>query len=246
MKKAVLLSLLSILSLNFILNKALSAQVSYESENGFYELKEIFDRLNGPDYNLMNGRLSDLPYSSDSHPYFNTESYRSGSLLLNGEAYNSVLINYDIYDQQVILQVPGWISGLNNKVVLNRELIDCFTIDGRTFRLMSFPETGSSFFQVMSSGEISFYLLWTKKLYRSSSSINARLKYLKQSRRIYLQKDDQLFHVKNKSSFISIFDEAYQKEIKGFLRREKIRFRNASDEKLGDLMNFCVELINSG
>jgi hypothetical protein len=244
-KKTVLLYLLSILSLNFFLNKELSAQHINISEKGFYELKEIFDYLNGPDYMLLNGRQYDLPYSSNSHPYFNTDRYRHGSLLLNGEAYDSILINYDIYDQQVILQVPGWISDLNNKVVLNREKINHFQIDGLMFRKMSFPETGTSFFQIMYSGEISCYLLWTKKLYRSSTSINARYKYLKQSREIYLQKEDQLFHVKNKSSFTSIFDEAYRKDIKEFLRQEKIRFRNASDEKLGELMNFCIELIHS-
>ena len=246
MKKAVYLFLLSILSLNFFLSKALTAQSTYISENEYYELKEIFDYLNGPDYNLLNGRLSDFPYSIDSHPYFNTDSYRHGSLLLNGEAYDNVLINYDIYDQQVILQLSEWISGLNNKVVLNRELIDYFEIDGLMFRLMSSPETRTSFFQVISTGEISCYLLWTKKLYRSSTSVNARYKYLKQSRTVYLQKEDQLFHVKNKSSFASIFDEAYREEIKGYLRREKIRFRNDSDEKLGDLMDYCMELTNGG
>ena len=246
MKKAVFLILLSILSLNFLLSEALKAQIAYISENEFLELKEIFDYLNGPDYNLLNGRLSDFPYSIDSHPYFNTDSYRYGSLLLNGEAYDSVLINYDINDQQVILELDGWISGLNNKLVLNRELIDYFKIDGLTFRLISTPETGTSFFQVISTGEISCYLHWTKNLYRSSTSVNARYKYLKQSRRIYLQKGDQLFLVKNKSSFTRIFDEAYQEEIKGYLRREKIRFRNESDEKLGDLMDFCAGLINGG
>jgi hypothetical protein len=234
------------LSLNFFLNRALSAQANYVSEKEFYELKEIFDQLNGPDYNLLNGRQYYLPNAGTSHPYFNTDRYRPGSLLLNGEVYDSVTINYDIHDQQVILQVPSWVSGLNNKIVLNRELIDCFKIEGKTFHLMSFPETGTSFFQVLSSGEISCYLLWKKKLYRSSSSSNARLKYLKQSRSIYLQKEDQLFHVKKKSSFTSLFDEAYQKEIKGYLRQEKIRFRNVSDDTLGDLMNYCVELINGG
>jgi len=216
------------------------------SETGFYELKEVFDYLNGPDYNLLNGRQYDRLNSGESHPFFNTDLYRPGSLLLNGTAYDGVLINYDIYDQQVILQVPGWISDLNNKVVLNREMIDHFQIDGLMFRKMSSPETGTSFFQGMFSGEISCYLRWTKKLYRSSTSSNARIKYLKQSREIYLQKEGQLFHVKNKSSFTRIFDEAYRKEIKAFLRREKIRFSSASEEKLGELMNFCIELIHNG
>ena len=221
------------------------AQHRDASEKGFYELKEHFDQLNGPDYTLLNGRQYNLPYTGTSHPYFNSERYRSGSIMLNGEGYDSVLINYDIYDQQLILQVPGNISGQYMKVVLNRELIDHFKIDGRMFRLMAFPETGTSFFQLVSSGDISCLLHWKKKLYRSPSSGITGNKYLKQSRTIYLQKEDQLFPVNNRSSFTAIFDEAYREEIKGFLRREKIRFRSASEKKLGELMNFCIELIHN-
>jgi hypothetical protein len=246
MKKTVLLFLLTNLSLNLFLNEALSAQPAYVSEKEFYELKENFDHLNGPDYNLLNGRQYDLLNSGESHPYFNTDRYRSGSLLLNGEAYDSVTINYDIFDQQVILQYPGSISGQDLKVILNRELIDYFKIDGETFRKMSLPETGSSFFQVVSSGDISCFLRWEKRLNRSIYSGNTSYKYSKQSREIYLQKGGELYAVRSRSSFTGMFDEAYRKEIKGFLRREKIRFRNASDEKLGDLMNFCIELIYSG
>ncbi len=245
MKKTVLLYLLSILSLNFFLNRPLSAQHIYVSEKGFYELKENFDHLNGPDYNLLNGRQYDLLNSGKSHPFFNTDRYRPGSLLLNGETYDSITINYDIFDQQLTLQYPGN-SGQDLKVVLNREMIDHFQIDGLTFRLMSFPETGSSFFQVLSSGDMSCFLLWKKTLSSSTLSGNTSYKYSKQSREVYLQREDRLYVVRSRSSFTSIYDEAYRKEIKEFLRREKIRFRNASDEKLGELMNFCIELINSG
>jgi hypothetical protein len=246
MKKTVLLVLLSILSLNFLLNKTLSAQPAYTSEKEFYQLKEHFDHLNGPDYNLLNGRQYELPYAGNSHPYFNTDLFRPGSLLLNGEAYDSVTINYDIFDQQLILQYPGSLSGHDLKVVLNRKSIDYFKIDGLTFRLMSFPETGNSFFQLVSSGNISCFLRWEKRLNRSTYTGNTSYKYSKQSREIYLQMEGQLYVVRNKSSFTGIFDEAYQEEIKGFLRREKIRFRNASDKELGRLMNFCMELIYNG
>ncbi len=245
MKKTVLLYLLSILSLNFFLNRPLSAQHIYVSEKGFYELKENFDHLNGPDYNLLNGRQYDLLNSGKSHPFFNTDRYRPGSLLLNGETYDSITINYDIFDQQLTLQYPGN-SGQDLKVVLNREMIDHFQIDGLTFRLMSFPETGSSFFQVLSSGDMSCFLLWKKTLSSSTLSGNTSYKYSKQSREVYLQREDRLYVVRSRSSFTSIYDEAYRKEIKEFLRREKIRFRNASDEKLGELMNFCIELMDSG
>lgn len=201
--------------------------------------------MNGPDYNLLNGRSYELPNSGTSHPYFNTDRYRPGSLLLNGEVYDSITINYDIFDQQVILQYPDT-SGPDLKVLLNREMIDRFSIDGRTFRLMSFPETGSSFFQVVNSGDLSFLLRWEKALYRSMVSGNTNYKYSRQSRQVWLQREGRLYAVTTRASFASIFDRAYRKEIKGFLHREKIRFKKASDEELGDLMNFCTGLIHGG
>ncbi len=228
-----------------MLNKALSAQYVNVSEQEFYELKEYFDRLNGLDYNLLNGREYEPLNSGSSHPYFNTDSYRSGSLLLNGEAYDNITINYDICDQQVILQYPGS-SGPDLKVVLNREMIDRFQIDGRTFRLRSFPETGTSFFQVLGSGDISCFLRWEKTLFRTTYSGNISYKYSKQSREIWLQREGRLYAVTTRSSFTRVFDEVYRKEIEEFLRQEKIRFRNTSDEKLGDLMNFCIGLIHGG
>lgn len=249
MRRAAFIFILSILSLSFFLSNALNAQVSHLEEQGFYELKEIFDQINVPDHNLLNGREYELPYAAVSHPYFNTDLYRPGSLLLNGEAYDKVPINYDIVDQQLILQVflqyPGSFFGQEIKVVLNTEFIDHFKIDGLTFRLMPFPETGSSFFQVVSSGDLGCFLLWKKKLHRTTYSGSTTYKYSKQSREVYLQSKGQLYMVRSRSSFTSLFDEAYQQEIKEFLRREKIRFRNASAEKLDDLMRFCIELINS-
>ena len=248
MRKAALILLLSILSLNFFLSSALSAQVSHAAEQGFYELKEIFDQGYVPDHNLLNGREYELPYAATSHPYFNTDLYRPGSLLLNGEAYESVPINYDIVDQQLILQVilqnPGSLFDREIKVVLNTEFIDHFKINGLMFRKIAFPETGSSFFQVVGSGDTGCFLLWKKTLHSSIYSGSTRYTYSKQSREIYLQKKGQLHLVRSRSSFTSLFDEKYQQEINEFLRREKIRFRNASAEELGDLMNFCIELTN--
>jgi hypothetical protein len=227
-----------------LLNKALSAQYTYVSENEFFELKEKFDQMNGPDYNLLNGRYYEVLNSGTSHPYFNTNRYRPGSLLLNGEAYDSITINYDIFDQQVILQHSG-ISGQITQVVLKRELIDRFTIDGLTFRHMSFPETGSSFFQVVSTGEISCFLRWEKTMTRSTVSGYTSYRYSKPSREVYVQSEGRLYAVRTSSSFASLFDEAYRKEIQEYLRREKIRFRNASDAELGALMNFCTGLMHS-
>jgi len=231
--------------LNFFFHGELGAQQTNPSDKDFYELKELFDQVNGPDYTLLNGRQYEVLNSGNTHPFFKTEQYRPGSVVLEGEAYEGVTINYDIHDQQLILQYPVN-SGQDLQIVLNRESIDRFQIDGLTFRRMPFPESGSAFFQVLYPGDLSCFLLWKKTLIRSTVSGTTRYTYSKQSREVYLQREGQLFQVKNASSFTGMFDDAYQKEIKAFLRREKIRFRDASEKELLELMNFCSNLIHGG
>ena len=75
---------------------------------------------------------------------------------------------------------------------------------------------------------------------------NVSYKYSKQSREVYVQKDGRLYLVKSRSSFTGIFEKAYRKEINEFLRLEKISFREASEKKLVELMDFCTRLIHSG
>lgn len=222
----------------------LNAQDTRISESEFHEIKAYFDHSIDPDFNLMNGREYHLLYSATSHPYFDSDRYRFGSAGIKGKDFEQIPINFDICNQQVILQDPGS-SGQVKQIVLNKEMVDYFILDGNMFRKMSFPETGTSFFQVVSEGEIACYLLWEKNLYRSTTSSTTPYKYSKQSRRIYIEKDSQLFYIRNRASFISVFDEANQNEISRFIRQEKIRFRSASGMNLDNLMKFCIGLQNT-
>ena len=169
----------------------LNAQVNDQSEKDFYLLKDYFNRSYGVDHNLLNGRQYHLVYSSVSHPFYNTDQYTAGSLLLNGVNYEDIPINYDIYKQELILQYTTY-SGQSRMLVLTRELIDRFTLEEKIFRRMSFPETGARFFQVVSSGEISCYIYWEKKLAYSPSSFSTSYNYNKASRRVYFFKSGQL------------------------------------------------------
>lgn len=204
-------------------------------------MRDYYNRSYGSDYNLLNGRQYNLLYSSVSHPFFNSDRYRPGTLVLNTASYAGIPINYDIYKQQVVLQYTTY-TGQPNQLVLNPELLDRFGLDGKEFIKLTFPGTGSSFYQVVRSGEISCYLHWEKKLFQSSTSSNTPYKYTKQFRKVYVVKEGQLFPVGNRASFTGLFDKVHEKEISRYLRREKIRLGKASDQSLGLLMDYCVSL----
>jgi hypothetical protein len=230
-----------IFCLNAWLITGLDAQVEPVSEKEFYETINYFEFASGPDYNLLNGRREEIPYSALSHPYFNSELCRPGSIRLHGEIYSGIPINYNIHDQEVVLQYHSN-TGLTRKIVLNQGFIDEFLLDGKTFRKMSFPSTGTRFFQVVCSGDLACYFYWEKKLFKTSSSFNTPYSYSKQSRLIYLYKTGQLYLIGNRSSFTGLFDQAQRIEIEHFLRQEKIRFRKISEEQMNRLIDFCKSL----
>lgn len=222
----------------FLVN-ALDAQVIFISKNDLFDIREYYDRSYGSDYNLLNGRLYDLPYSPNTHPFLDSDRFRPGSIRLSEEDYTGIPINYNIHDQQVVLQYLSN-SGFTRRLILNSELIESFQLDGKLFRKMTFPETGTMFFQVVRTGEISCYLYWEKKLNKTSSSFDTPYNYSKQTRRVYIYKKGQLYPISNRSSFTSLFNQAHMKEIELYLKREKIRFKSATEESLSDLIDFCT------
>jgi len=219
----------------------LNAQDRDKSEEEFYQVREYFDRSYGSDYNLLNGRKYYLLYSSVSHPFFGTDQYRTGNLLINGDNYYGALINYDIYKQQVILQYTSYL-GRAGQLILTGESIEEFTLDGKLFRRMEFPETGTRFFQIVHSGEVSCFISWEKDLVYSPSSNTTLYNFTSQSRQTYLLISGRLYPFRYKSSFTKIFDKQFNKEIRRYLRGHQIYLREASDEQLRELVNFCINL----
>ncbi len=218
----------------------LKAQDSDQTATGILQLKDYFDRSLGEDYNLRNGKKYTRFYINPvGHPFFNSDQFRKGSLLINGVRYEDVLINYDIYNQQVILQHTvhaGWIEQL----ILTVEFVDEFTLDGKLFRRMSFPETGTRFFQIVSTGELPCFLYWKKNMVLTTAPLSTH--FTSQSGKIYLLVSGRLNSIRTTSSFINIFGKQFRGEIKRYKRRHRINLRKVSDESLRQLIDYCISL----
>lgn len=231
--------LIGLLNLLFI---RLNAQDSDQTATEFYQLKDYFDHSYGADYNLLNGKkYYRLYFNTIGHPFFNEDQFTKGSLLINGVLYEDVLIKYDIYNKQVVLQRNGqW--GQIEQLILTKEFIDEFTLDGKLFRKMSFPETGTRFFQIVNTGEAPCFLLWGKTMSIEGATLITH--FTQQKGEIYLLVSDQLNLIRNISSLIEIFGKQNSREIRRFKRRHKVSFRKVSDESLRELVNYCVNLTN--
>ena len=220
----------------------LNAQESDQTATAFHQLKDYFDRFYGADYNLLNGKKYDRYYFNPvGHPFFNSDHFKEGSLLINGVRYEDVLIQYDICYQQVILQQIDH-KGRIEQLILTEEFIDEFTLDGKLFRRMSFPETGTRFFQIVNTDEVSCFLFWEKDISFELASLTTY--FSSQSGKKYLLVSGQLNSIRTTSSLIKIFGKQFRGEIKRYKRRHHILLRKVSDESLREFINYCVSLTN--
>ena len=147
------------------------AQTIYDSN--IHRWKKYFDQSYGPDYNLINGIKYLYLYSAViGHPFFGGTRFHIGSLVMANGEYQDIYLKYDIYNQNMILQYSPFTGG-TDQILLKNEFIHEFKIDGKLFRKYSFSETGTRFFQVVTSGKIYCLYQWEKDLNYSPTSVSS-------------------------------------------------------------------------
>ena len=124
--------------------------------------------------------------------------------------YQDIYLKYDIYNQDMILQYSPFAGG-TDQIYLKNEFIHEFKIDGKLFRKYSFPETGTRFYQVVTSGKTYCLYYWKKELnFSTLSSYN----FSPQKKESYIVKNSILYRFKSKKQFRKLFPVQHQKEIK--------------------------------
>ncbi len=212
------------------------------TDSNVLKWKSYFNQFYGADYNLINGiRYVNLYPSAEGHPFLGENSFYKGNLIINDLIYRDVEIKYDICNQEIILQYP-YFTGNPDKIILIKEFIDEFEMDGRLFRKYTFPETEPRFYQVVSRGNIYCLYYWKKDL-QKGSSVQSFYKYSPERKVSYLVIDNKLCSFSGRKSFIKLFPSQYHKKIIQYLKSNKMWIRNDTEIKIRQLMDFCNEII---
>jgi hypothetical protein len=218
------------------------SQYAAPTDSTVIKLKAFFEQLYGADYNLINGRrFVNLYPTAEGYPYLGEDKFYRGIIVINNISYTNVEIKYDICNQKIILKYPHF-SGNEDKIILNGEFIEEFEIDGRLFRKYTFPGTEPRFYQVVSQGNIYCLYHWKKELLKGLSG-RSFFTYSPEKHLSYLVIDNKLYPFNSRQSFLKLLPLEYYKEIKMYLRSNKIWFRDASDIQIRQLMDFCNKLI---
>ncbi len=216
------------------------AQTIYDST--IYNWEKYFYLSYGPDYNLINGiKYLNLYPTVIGHPFFGENQFYTGRLVIADREYQDVYLKYDIYNQNIILRYSR-VAGGTAQILLHNEFIHEFKIDGKRFRKYSFSETGTRFYQVVTSGKLYCLYHWEKVLNYSPTSTSSLYNFTPQKKEAYIVMNGKLYRFKSKKQFLKLFPVQHQKEIKQFIRNNKILLKNESDGNMRRLLEFCNQL----
>lgn len=210
-------------------------------------LSEYTAKLYGTDDILVNGRKY-LPehYNAKGDPYFLSDKWADGSIVIDGKKYDELELLYDIDIEKAILKTT-----INDStdvfLVLNNDVVESFYLGSHYFLNAAKHGLGNEFpgfveqlytgsFTVLTRHQKSFVSEYSKNtpngFYASTKSTN------------YILNHGKLFKLSSKKSLFEYFT-ANKKEVKNFLRRNKIKYKRATFIQLNKLFEFCDEITSS-
>ncbi|MCX6256232.1 MAG: hypothetical protein NTV31_17420, partial [Bacteroidia bacterium] len=115
---------------------------------------------------LYNGRVwRNLYYRVRGDQFLFSKDFLQGSLTINGNSYKNILINYDIYNDEILTPKKN-----GSIIQLNKEMVDSFTLVfvGKTYRFVNAQEDSlpviKGFVKVLYKGKSALYVKYKKEI----------------------------------------------------------------------------------
>jgi hypothetical protein len=188
---------------------------------------------NGTDYIVY------LP-KYEEHPYFQLDDWTYGSIIYWGELYENVPLLYDLSIDQVVTE-----HNRGNPIKLIAEKIDGFTMLDHTFVRLerdSNNNISAGFYDRLYDGTSKVYAKH-QKAHRETLEAKEVIPRFDESTRYFLYKDGLLHPVKTKGSVIQILED-HKQEVKTYIRKNRIYFKNNRDVAIVRVTEFYDSLID--
>lgn len=202
-----------------------------------------FDRIYGFDPLLYNGRVySFFPQPGTGGTQFLFDSFDTlGSVRLRGIDYSNLTLNYDIYNQQLVMKYLNN-TGSTNLIEISEAWLDMFVLGGCHFETVKAADTTKRIYQVLGNGAEKILYYRSKELLIDNLKTSAIHYFSQTNREMYVLANDCLLKYRNNKGFVAAFDPSKREEIKKRLRKQKIKVRRANDFIMNELINYCNTL----
>jgi len=201
------------------------------------------DRIFGFDPLLYNGRVYSffVQPGTEGTQFIDAEFDTKGNTTIRGTTYKDLVLNYDIYNQQLILKYTNAL-GSTSLIELSKAWLEMFEINGRHFEIITESDTSKRICQVIGNGRYSVRYYFYKELLPDTRSSSRKYVFSVSEKEMFIYSGVKMERYKNNRSFVSLFNAEQQEKIKKILRQQKIKVKKANDYKISELITYCNTL----
>ena len=206
------------------------------------ETAKEMDLAYGLDPLLYNGKIYTyfLPAGTGGNQFFLSTDYFLGEVTIKGKLFEGITLNYDIYNQQLLLQYAGE-TGAFNIIEISKAWLESFSIGPMNFKFIT-HKNESRIYQVLGDGPLHILYYWRKNLKLSNSAVAADYTFSLPIRTNFVMIKGESRPYGSIGSFIKLFDPVHKDEIKDYIHVNGIKLKKAPDQVMTDLINFISNL----
>ncbi|OQX82101.1 MAG: hypothetical protein B6D64_01100 [Bacteroidetes bacterium 4484_276] len=207
-------------------------------------LDDYTGEVYGTDDFVVNGRKY-LPehYNAKGNPYFLSDNWTKSTLIIDGKRYDGQDILYNIDVEKIILKTTIKDS-IVVFVMLNNEFVSSIYFGPRYFinaEKCGLENKFPGFVEQVYSGSFTL-LVRHQKSFVSEYSRNTPNGFYSETKSInYIFINGQLHKLPTKRSMLEYFS-VHKKEVKTFMRKNKIRYKQAGYAQLHKLFEYCDKI----
>jgi hypothetical protein len=214
---------------------------------------EELDRIYGPDPLLFNGKKYTyfMPAGIEGDQYFESAGFVNGEVVVkwvdgkvvswkSGENGSDFLLNYDIYNQKLLLKFIDE-TGAEQIIELSEAWLDSFSLENAHFKYVKTDNT-SRIYQVLGNNEFRVFYYWRKNLKLNSSSATAHYAFSGPIKARFVFMNGSLKPYGSNSSFTGLFAPDFKDDIRKYLQDHQINMKKANDQAVSDLIDFISNL----
>jgi hypothetical protein len=205
-----------------------------------------------PNYSYYNDLLYGIVYkptnyNSIGHPFYLNDKIYSANLYFDGNTYKNVSLKYDLYTQKIVLY-QDYNSSQYRFIELNINLIDSFELIDESSKVHYFFKNSNytdkiteiKFLELIYKNEITYIVGRNKSFIELAQELKNKF-YLKEYH--YLIFNGQLEIINSKADILNLFLNR-KKELKKFIRKNKIKMRSLETPDLLKIVIYYESLMN--
>lgn len=214
----------------FTFATSLAGQQANNAHSHVYGLDPLL--YNGKKYSFF------LPSSAAGHQYLISEDFLAGEVTVKGKTYSDLIMNYDIYNQQLLLKYEDE-NGAINIIELSKAWMESFRLANMVFLCLDVGD-GPRFYQVNGDGRVRILYHWKKdfKLGHDAGPVNYT--FTPGTRTTYLYVDGRLTSFRGKKGLVKLLGPEKKEAVAAYIRKHHIHMKTASDRKMSALANYIT------